>query len=218
MSIKSTLIARVSDGLPLSASVDEQEDASLTEYKSQAKLIIRRLNSQSEDKCSIDSGNGVIHYLISEGIVYLLISSKSYPRKLSFSYLDELSKEFARSYGSEPLRVTRPYAFVKFDTFIQRTKKLYEDSRTSTAAKSNLDTLNEELNEISNIMSKNIQDILYRGDSLDKMSSLSSSLRDESLKYRKHAKDINFHAWLRKWAPVAFFGFFFFVFILYRFW
>ena len=27
----------------------------------------------------------------------------------------------------------RPYAFVKFDTFIQRTKRLYQDSRCETA-------------------------------------------------------------------------------------
>lgn len=34
-------------------------------------------------------------------------------------------------------------------------------------------------------MSKNMEDLLWRGDSLDRMSTLSSSLRDESLKYRK---------------------------------
>jgi hypothetical protein len=38
-------------------------------------------------------------YLILNGIVYLTIADKSYPRKLAFSYLDELSKEFERSYA-----------------------------------------------------------------------------------------------------------------------
>lgn len=38
-------------------------------------------------------------YLIQNGIVYLTIAEKSYPRKLAFSYLDELSKEFERSYA-----------------------------------------------------------------------------------------------------------------------
>lgn len=40
-------------------------------------------------------------YLISNGIVYLTIADKSYPRKLAFSYLDELSKEFERSYAGK---------------------------------------------------------------------------------------------------------------------
>jgi vesicle transport protein SEC22 len=38
-------------------------------------------------------------YMISNSIAYLTISDKSYPRKLAFSYLDELSKEFERSFG-----------------------------------------------------------------------------------------------------------------------
>ena len=67
---------------------------------------------------------------------------------VAFSYLDELSKEFERSFGGAsfyfyPLYALRsldrtdesrkpglrPYAFVKFDSFIQRTKRLYQDSR-----------------------------------------------------------------------------------------
>ena len=37
--------------------------------------------------------------------------------------------------------VTRPYAFIKFDTFIQKTKKLYQDSRSQR----NLAMLNDDL-------------------------------------------------------------------------
>ena len=46
--------------------------------------------------------------------MYLVISDKSYPRKLAFSYLDELSKEFATSYGAKVEGVRKPYAFVGF--------------------------------------------------------------------------------------------------------
>lgn len=50
-------------------------------------------------------------------------------------------------------------------------------------------------------MTKNMEDLLWRGDSLEQMSTMSSSLRDESLKYRKAAKKINFDAMLRQYAP-----------------
>ena len=55
-------------------------------------------------------------YLIVDNVVYLTIAEKSYPRKLAFSYLDELSKEFANSYGSKVDAVRKPYAFVGFGT------------------------------------------------------------------------------------------------------
>lgn len=53
-------------------------------------------------------------YLIADNVVYLTIADKSYPRKLAFSYLDELSKEFANTYGPKVETVRKPYAFVGF--------------------------------------------------------------------------------------------------------
>ena len=143
-------------------------------------------------------------YLISDSIVYLVIADKSYPRKLAFSYLSELCTEFSRSYPPETALKPglRPYAFVKFDTFIQRTKRLYLDPRgaeasgladgnkSGPAAANGLERLNEDLQDVTRIMTKNMEDLLWRGDSLDRMSHMSSSLRDESLKYRKAARKI----------------------------
>ena len=55
------------------------------------------------------------------------------------------------------------------DTFMQRTKRLYADTRTAQmAASSNLDKLNEDLNDVTRIMTKNMEDLLWRGDSLDR--------------------------------------------------
>lgn len=40
-------------------------------------------------------------------------------------------------------------------------------------------------------MTKNIEDLLYRGDSLERMGELSGRLREDSKKYRKAAVRIN---------------------------
>lgn len=131
-------------------------------------------------------------YLIVDNVVYLTIAEKSYPRKLAFSYLDELSKEFAITYGPKVESARKPYAFVGFgmsisttpavaivlmrsahpiDTFMSKTARLYQDSRTATAAagsnEGNLDKLNNELQDVTRIMTKNMEELLWRGDSLD---------------------------------------------------
>jgi vesicle transport protein SEC22 len=59
-------------------------------------------------------------YLISNGVVYLTIAEKSYPRKLAFLYLDELAREFWNSYGQKVDTVRKPYAFVGFGEFASR--------------------------------------------------------------------------------------------------
>lgn len=211
--VRGTLIARVSDGLPLAQSSEDQNSSQLAECTAQAKLVVRRLGPGSAPRCSIESGPMTLHYLVHppapdpSAVVYVAICEKSYPRKLAFAYLDELAAEFGQSHGAQVAqRTLRPYAFVAFDTFIQRTTRLYADARTAQSVKSsNLDRLNEDLADVTRIMTKNMEDLLWRGDSLDQMSTMSSSLRDESLRYRKSARKINIDAMIRKWAPCVLF-------------
>ncbi|RHZ73379.1 SNAP receptor [Aspergillus turcosus] len=203
--VKSTQIARL-DGLMLAASVDdEQAEAELSEIKSQAKMIFRRLNRNSAPQASIESGQYNLHYLIKDDICFLCICDRSYPRKLAFTYLEDLATEFTTTYSPSQYHspTLRPYAFVEFDTFIQRTKKIYQDSRASQ----NLDRLNDELRDVTKVMTKNIEDLLYRGDSLERMSDLSGRLREDSKRYKKAAVRINWELLIKQYGPFAGVGF-----------
>lgn len=201
----------------LCASVDDEAmESSLAEIKSQVKLILRRLNKNAEPQASIESGSFTLHYLLSEdGIVFLCICERSYPRKLAFTYLSDISAEFRNSYPATQLHSPslRPYAFMEFDTFIGRTKATYADSR----ATQNLGKLNDELRDVTKVMTKNIEDLLYRGDSLDKMGEMSSRLRDDSRKYRKAAVKINWDLMLKQYGPFAALGFIILLFLWLRF-
>ncbi|OJD36407.1 protein transport protein sec22 [Diplodia corticola] len=213
--IRSTQIARL-DGLILAASVDdEQSESELVEIKGKVKQILRRVNRNSEPQASIEGGQYTIHYLLDDALVFLCICDRSYPRKLSFTFLSDIKQEFTTTYPSQQyLAATcRPYAFVEFDTFIQRTKKTYQDSR----ATQNLDKLNDELKDVTQVMTKNIEDLLYRGDSLERMGDMSSRLREDSRKYRKAAVRINWELLLRQYGPVGGLAFIMIVFIWWRF-
>ncbi|EON61566.1 vesicle transporter SEC22 [Coniosporium apollinis CBS 100218] len=213
--INSTQIARL-DGLVLAASVDDEEsEAQLTDIKSKVKQIMRRLNKNSEPQASIESGKYTLHYLIHDNLVFLCICDQSYPRKLAFTYLSDLQQEFTTTYPSQQYLspTCRPFAFIEFDTFIQRTKKTYQDSRASM----NLDKLNDELKDVTKVMTKNIEDLLYRGDSLERMGEMSGRLREDSRKYKRAAVRINWELLLKQYGPFAALGFIMIVFIWWRF-
>ncbi|KAJ3357560.1 SNAP receptor [Entophlyctis luteolus] len=224
--------------------MDDEESNDLTEYKTQAKSIFKRLSSDSDLRCSIETGPFIFHYLIEFGVCYLTLCDRSYPKKLAFAYLEEIQTEFHEKYGNEVASVARPYAFVKFgeptvrsdlrhirthpfanfgfyfvifaskDTFIQKTKKQYKDTRTQK----NLSKLNDELQDVHRIMTKNISDVLGRGNTLDHMSHVSSQLQAESKKYMKASKQLNLQALYQKYGPPAIVaGVVLFVIIL-RFW
>lgn len=145
----------------------------------------------------------------------MCICERSYPRKLAFTYLSDLSTEFSTTYpASQTLSTSlRPYAFMEFDTFISRTKATYSDTR----ATQNLDKLNDELRDVTKVMTKNIEDLLYRGDSLERMGEMSSRLRDDSKKYRQAAVRINWELLLKQYGPLGALGFVIILFIWLRF-
>ncbi len=52
-------------------------------------------------------------------------------------------------------------------------------------------------------MTKNINDLLYRGDSLEKMGDLSSRLKEDSAKYKRAAVKMNWELLLKQYGPFA---------------
>jgi vesicle transport protein SEC22 len=110
-----TLVGRVADGMVLVASHD---DNSLQDLKQQAKRLLKSFKPTSPAKCTIDP-NGPYHfcYVIEQGVCYLTLAEKSYPKKLAFQFLEQLAKEFSEAHQAEVARYSRPFAAVAFGTF-----------------------------------------------------------------------------------------------------
>ncbi|CAO2186356.1 unnamed protein product, partial [Urochloa humidicola] len=170
-------------------------------YKQQAKQLFKNLSKGQHEasRMSIETGPYLFHYIIEGRVCYLTLCDRSYPKKLAFQYLEDLKNEFEKVNGSQIETAARPYAFIKFDAFIQKTKKLYLDTRTQR----NLAKLNDELYEVHQIMTRNVQEVLGVGEKLDQVSEMSSRLTSDTRIYAEKAKDLNRQALIRKYAPVA---------------
>lgn len=82
---------------------------------------------------------------------------KMYSKRLAFNYLEDLAQEFHTNYGRRVNSVTRPYAFIEFDVYIQKAKKQLTDRRR------NITNINTQLQDVQRIMVQNIDDVLQRG-------------------------------------------------------
>ncbi|XP_015793015.1 vesicle-trafficking protein SEC22b-B [Tetranychus urticae] len=205
-----TMIARVSDGLPLAASVqdDRQMGRNVVDYQNQAKMLFRKLNFESPKQMSLETGNYLFHYSIENGVCYLVLCEKSFSKRLAFSYLEDLQNEFINQYGPKISSATRPYCFIEFDTYIQKAKRSFMDAR----ARRNLSQLNNELQDVQKIMVQNIEDVLHRGVAISDLDNKASNLSLMSAKYKKDAHQLNLRS---KYAKVAAVGVIFTVVILY---
>ena len=83
------------------------------------------------------------------------------------------------------------------DNFIQKTKKQYKDARTQR----NLQKLNDDLGDVTRIMTKNIQEVLGRGEQLDRMATASENLSFQSKQYLKDSRQLNWQALYQKYGP-----------------
>merc|ERR1711953_100446 len=184
-----TMIARVADGLPLAASIqeDEQLGKNIVDYQNQAKRLFKTLTATSPIKCSIESNDYLFHYIIEQDACFLTLCDRNFNKKLAYSFLEDLSQEFYSQYGHKINTATRPYSFIEFDTYIQKAKKTYSDSR----GRRNLNNLNTELQDVQRIMVQNIDDVLQRGAVLSEMENKSHNLTEMSRKYRKDAESLN---------------------------
>ena len=184
------MVGRLSDGLPLTASIQQCENelgSNFVDYQKQAKKIIKALSDRSPKKCSIESEQYYFHYIIEFGACFLILCDKSFDKKLAFSFLQNLSEEFFNEYGDKiNSKNLRPYPFIEFDSYIQKTKKKFQDRRSS---KVNL--LNTELNDIQRIMLENVQDILNRGEKLSDVDLKVQDLRNQSKVFEKNASELN---------------------------
>ena len=149
---------------------------------------------------SIETNNNYIfHYLIQENTVYLTLTEQSYPKRLAFLYLDEISDLFLEyltsthhsNYRSILETTARPYAFIQADLLIQRKQREFIDPKSIH----NTTKLNQDLSDIHSIMRQNINQVLDRGEKLENVGVISNNLMSESKKFKWGTKKLNF--WVR---------------------
>ncbi|KAL0424938.1 UNVERIFIED_CONTAM: vesicle transport protein [Sesamum radiatum] len=129
--VKLTMIARVTDGLPLVEGLDDGRDVPDADFfKQQVKALFKNLSrGQNEpSRMSIETGPYIFHYIIEGRVCYLTMCDRAYPKKLAFQYLEDLKNEFERLYGNQIETAGRPYAFIKFEVS-QMSSRLTSESR-----------------------------------------------------------------------------------------
>lgn len=206
--METTTLYQLSTGTPLAASSDDSNTPSLLDVKQKAKKIISSISMPGQPNAgNIVSKPYTIHYDLDRenDVLIIAITSDTFPNQLALSYLCELHDEFIHIHSNEMKlnlqrgEMLKPYQYMSFETFITKTKRVYADSR----AKDGLSDINNQLRDVKNIMNKNINDLLNRGEELNNLQDLSSSLREQSIKYKKYAKKINWDLFIKKYAPLT---------------
>ena len=144
------------------------------------------------------------HYIIEQSVCFMTIVESTFNSKVAFHYLDDLQKEFWQSHGEHFRSVNndRLRAFhmqIKFERFVEKTKSVYLDSRSSH----HLAKLNEDLSSTVDVMKTTVDAMMTRGSSLDGLSKTSSDIVAGSRQFKTSAQELEFALKLKQFAPLA---------------
>lgn len=136
-----TLIARQQDMLALSADTENSGGPELERNKVTAKNILRKLSSDANKATfattpllTVESQNYAYHVLAENGVLFLTMCDTVSPSAIAFAYLEDVAREFLQQYGPQVASATRPYTFIKFDLYLQKTKKVFSSATSGRSA------------------------------------------------------------------------------------
>ncbi|XP_074659173.1 vesicle-trafficking protein SEC22a-like [Tubulanus polymorphus] len=123
-------ISRVNDGLPLSATTDNtvNQQSGVVDAQKYVKIISKRA-AQLPERSMVKGDAFVICFVTDvNNVCYIVVSELEFSSTIAFAFLDEIQKQFISTY--DPIRVKnaqRPYAFIQFDTVLQKTKSRFNN-------------------------------------------------------------------------------------------
>ncbi|XP_011493996.1 PREDICTED: vesicle-associated membrane protein 7 [Ceratosolen solmsi marchali] len=138
------------------------------------------------DKMTYSQGPYLFHYICEDRIVYMCITDDDFQRSRAFMFLNEAKKRFRTMYSDGALTAL-PYAMnTEFGRILANEMKHYSESK-------DLDTISKvhgELDELKDIMVKNIDNLAMRGERLELLVNKTENLTNNSVTFRKSSRNL----------------------------
>ncbi|CRG94969.1 SNARE protein, putative [Plasmodium gallinaceum] len=155
-----------------------------------SRLVCSRTPRGNREVIELESGIGHLHiYTNSENnISVLVLSTPSYPLRIAFGLIDNTQKLFIEKCKGQYENITQDLKEgVLFNNELNELLKKYQNP--SEADK--LSKVQKDLDEVKDVMLKNIEDLLQRGEKLDDLMKKSQDLSNSSYQFYRQAKKNN---------------------------
>lgn len=139
-----------------------------------------------DHKLTYSHGNYLIHYICENRIIYMCITDDGFERSRAFLFLTEIKKKFIQTYG---LTVATAIAFAmnsEFSRTLAQDMKHYSESRDVDA----ISQVHGQIDELKDIMVKNIENITNRGERLELLVNQTENLRNNSVTFRQTSRNL----------------------------
>jgi len=143
----------------------------------------------------------VFHYVVHRGLTVLCMTEQQTPSVQAFRFLAAVEHDFTRLFSAARWQTARAYAFdADFKHELARLMAL----NAQPLQDEKVLAINEQLGEIKNIMAKNIELVLARGEKIEILVTKTSVLEEHAIKFSKTATKVKRRMWWAnaKWGVV----------------
>ncbi|RSH79835.1 uncharacterized protein EHS24_009495 [Apiotrichum porosum] len=184
MSLLHALVARGSTVLAENSVGD-------TLLKPAAKITILSKIPPNNSKLTYVWQDRLIHYVSSDGVIYLVMADDSVGRRMPFSFLAEVERRFTATYPADTIVAAGDHDLDEFDAELSRLMHQYQTAPPADPLKQ----AQTDLNNVKDIMVQNIDSILQRGERLDLLVDKTDTLAGQAYAFRRGARAVRRQQW-----------------------
>eukprot|EP01059_Diplonema_ambulator_P006340 TRINITY_DN16081_c0_g1_i5.p1 TRINITY_DN16081_c0_g1~~TRINITY_DN16081_c0_g1_i5.p1 ORF type:complete len:227 (+),score=83.40 TRINITY_DN16081_c0_g1_i5:53-733(+) len=157
-----------------------------------AKVILERIRVENH-KMTYTYDKSLFHYIVEDGIVYLCMADEELDRRIPFEFLEAVKKNFKSAYLGKWSTVTTMKSASDFTTELKRQLDIANSGENDIIRK-----VKKDIDETKDIMNKNIDTLLTRGEKIDILSTRADELNTGATKFKAQSKDLHWAMWKRK--------------------
>ncbi|KAK9366007.1 synaptobrevin-domain-containing protein [Lipomyces kononenkoae] len=163
-----------------------------------AAIILPKIPAEEDQKLTYIHNNWLVHYittaaneLVPGGVTFLAITLSTVPRRVPFTYLLEVQRKFNETFSLGQVgECHEPYALASFShTIGQLMSKA--DSPDADRAK----VVRQEINQVKDIMSQNIERVIERGERIDVLVDKTDHMSQTAFAFRKRSTSLRRQMW-----------------------
>jgi len=147
--------------------------------------LLRKISSH-DHRQSYLYDDFIFHYSVTDGLVFLCLAEREYPRHVAFDFLEQLQGRFNTRYGKRA-RTARAGEYNR-DFRLALENLLGEFNEGDKLSK-----VRKQVDELKGVMLENIDKVLQRGEKLEIMVEKSEMLEEQAKIFQKKSTEVKRH-------------------------
>jgi len=172
------------------------------ELKPAAQITILSKIPPNNSKLTYVWQDRLIHYVSSDGVIYLIMADDSVGRRMPFAFLAEVERRFTAMFTPDTILSAGAHSLGEFEPELARLMHQY----TTAPPADPLKQARSDLDNVKDIMVQNIDSILQRGERLDLLVDKTDTLAGQAYAFRRGARNVRRQQWWKNMRITALTG------------